>query len=168
MKAILLFFLCLSPLSAQDFKAQRENLKSQDDKLWAAMPLTVKKALFVEDEPQGYGLYTPRVSMVFNDKTPINVYIELEGFGYGQLKDLYRLDIALDFALKLKNAQDILSQENFNTIASVSRNAAKEFYTHVAFNFTNLAAGEYSLMLKFNDKISTKSTSQILEFKIEK
>jgi hypothetical protein len=164
--ALLLCLLSL-PTLAQDYKTLRDNLKQQDDKLWAAMPLIVKKALFVEDEPRGYGLYTPRESNSFTNITPLNVYFELEGFGYGQVKDLYRLDMALDFVLKRKDGQEVLSQENFNTIATVSRNPSKEFYAHVAFNFTGLANGVYSLTTKFRDKITAKSTSYELEFKIE-
>lgn len=162
----LLFLLLFTPALAQDFVAQREALKQQDDKLWAAMPLRVKKVLFVEDEPQGYGLYTPRETINFPPQTPLNVYVELEGFAYTKVKEFYKLDLTLDFTLNTKAGQEVLRQENFNTIATVSRNPSKEFYAHVAFTFTGLAANDYSVTLQFRDKISGKTALQLLEFKI--
>lgn len=50
---------------------------------WDAAPLSVRKAVFVDDAALGYGLYVERESNAFDAGEPLVVYLEPVGYGYG-------------------------------------------------------------------------------------
>ncbi|WP_204301443.1 hypothetical protein, partial [Stenotrophomonas maltophilia] len=89
--------------------------------IWERMPLTVRRATFVAEEPQGYGVFNPRDSSSFEAGQPLLVYVELNGQGWRRSGDLFRTDLVLDFELRTKDGQALVAQQAFNTIATASR-----------------------------------------------
>jgi hypothetical protein len=143
-------------------------LEAAKQKLWDAMPLTIKNAAFVKDEPQGYGLYKLREGTSFESQEPILIYAELLGYGAKPIEALFKTEITLDFILKTKAGKPILSQEHFNTITSLAKTASKELFLSLSFTFSGLEAGEYLVTTTIRDKATGKQTELDSDFKITK
>src|SRR5579871_5582387 len=52
------------------------------ERLWQMSPLFLTQALFIKEDPQGYGHYDPRTDAVFTSKDPLYVYIEPAAYGF--------------------------------------------------------------------------------------
>ena len=52
------------------------------DRLWQASPLFLTQALFIKEDPQGYGHYDPRADAVFTSQDPLYIYIEPAAYGF--------------------------------------------------------------------------------------
>lgn len=134
--------------------------------VWERMPLTVRRALLVAEEPQGYGVFNPRDTSVFEAGQPLLVYAELAGQGWRRSGDIFRTDIALDFELRSRDGQQLVSQQNFNTIGTASRRRNREFFIYVTYSFRGVEPGEYVVRTTIRDRASNKQTAFDVSFTI--
>lgn len=132
------------------------------------MPLTIRRATFVAEEPQGYGVFNPRDSTSFEAGQPLLVYAELAGQGWRRSGDIFRTDIVLDFELRRADGQSLVAQQAFNTIATASRRRNREFFLYVTYSFTGIEPGDYVVRTTVRDRVGAKQTSFDLTFSVRR
>lgn len=130
------------------------------------MPLTIRRATFVAEEPQGYGVFNPRDSTSFQAGQPLLVYAELAGQGWRRSGDIFRTDLVLDFELRRADGQSLVAQQAFNTIATASRRRNREFFLYVTYSFTGIEPGDYVVRTTVRDRVGAKQSSFDLAFQI--
>lgn len=135
--------------------------------VWERMPLTIRRATFVAEEPQGYGVFNPRDSSTFQAGQPLLVYVELNGQGWRRSGDLFRTDIVLDFELRTKDGQALVAQQAFNTIATASRRRNREFFIYVTYSFSGVEPGDYVVRTTVRDRAGNKQTSFDMSFTVK-
>lgn len=130
------------------------------------MPLTIRRATFVAEEPQGYGVFNPRDSNVFDAGQPLLIYAELAGQGWRRSGDIFRTDLVLDFELLRADGQPLVAQQAFNTIATASRRRNREFFLYVTYGFTGIEPGAYVVRTLVRDRAGNKQSSFDLAFHV--
>ena len=92
-------------------KADKEVLE-----VWNATPLTFRRAIFVSEEPAGFGSYTDRDSNAFKQGEPLIIYSEPVGYAWREKGDgSYTIGFAMDLAsrrlmatsLRVKKTSDV-------------------------------------------------------------
>lgn len=132
------------------------------------MPLTIRRATFVAEEPQGYGVFNPRDSTSFEIGQPLLVYAELAGQGWRRSGDIFRTDLVLDFELRRADGQSLVAQQAFNTIATASRRRNREFFLYVTYSFSGLEPGDYVVRTSVRDRAGNKQTAFDLTFAVRR
>jgi hypothetical protein len=132
------------------------------------MPLTIRRATFVAEEPQGYGVFNPRDSTSFEVGQPLLVYAELAGQGWRRSGDIFRTDLVLDFELRRADGQSLVAQQAFNTIATASRRRNREFFLYVTYSFSGLEPGDYVVRTTVRDRAGNKQTAFDLTFAVRR
>ena len=132
------------------------------------MPLTIRRATFVAEEPQGYGVFNPRDSTSFEIGQPLLVYAELAGQGWRRSGDIFRTDLVLDFELRRADGQSLVAQQAFNTIATASRRRNREFFLYMTYSFSGLEPGDYVVRTTVRDQAGNKQTSFDLSFAVRR
>ncbi len=149
-----------------------EALDALDDAaatIYEKMPLTVRRALFVAEEAQGFGVFNPRDTNVYDASKPLLVYAELAGYGWRPSGDIYRVELVLDFDLLSKEGQSLVSQRAFNRITTASRARNRDFWFPVSYNFSSgIEPGDYVIRTIVRDVVSQKQTQFDLPFTIKK
>ncbi len=136
--------------------------------IWEKMPLTIRRSVIVAEEPQGFGVFNPRDSAVFEAGKPILIYAELAGYGWRQSGDIFRTDLVLDFELRNKDGSELASQRSFNKIGTASRNRNREFFIYVTYNFSGIEPGDYLVRTIVRDGVTQKNAAFDLPFTIRK
>lgn len=132
------------------------------------MPLTIRRATFVAEEPQGFGVFNPRDSTSFEIGQPLLVYAELAGQGWRRSGDIFRTDLVLDFELRRADGQSLVAQQSFNTIATASRRRNREFFLYVTYSFSGLEPGDYVVRTTVRDRAGNKQTAFDLTFAVRR
>jgi len=132
------------------------------------MPLTIRRATFVAEEPQGYGVFNPRDSTSFEIGQPLLVYAELAGQGWRRSGDIFRTDLVLDFELRRADGQSLVAQQAFNTIATASRRRNREFFLYMTYSFSGLEPGDYVVRTTVRDRAGNKQTAFDLTFSVRR
>ena len=132
------------------------------------MPLTIRRATFVAEEPQGYGVFNPRDSTSFEIGQPLLVYAELAGQGWRRSGDIFRTDLVLDFDLRRADGQSLVAQQAFNTIATASRRRNREFFLYMTYSFSGLEPGDYVVRTTVRDRAGNKQTAFDLAFSVRR
>lgn len=132
------------------------------------MPLTIRRATFVAEEPQGYGVFNPRDSTSFEIGQPLLVYAELAGQGWRRSGDIFRTDLVLDFELRRADGQSLVAQQAFNTIATASRRRNREFFLYMTYSFSGLEPGDYVVRTTVRDRAGNKQTAFDLTFAVRR
>jgi hypothetical protein len=130
------------------------------------MPLTIRRATYVAEEPQGFGVFNPRDSTTFTAGQALLVYAELAGQGWRRSGDIFRTDLVLDFELRRADGQSLVAQQAFNTIATASRRRNREFFLYVTYSFTGIEPGDYVVRTTVRDRVGNKQSSFDLAFQI--
>src|SRR5438105_15532105 len=69
---------------------------------WEKTPLTIRRALFINGEPRGFGLYQERGSKEFKHGEKA----EPVGYGWKDLgKDMFELGFVVDFLIKSRDGE---------------------------------------------------------------
>ncbi|MEI8146310.1 MAG: hypothetical protein WCH83_12685 [Alphaproteobacteria bacterium] len=136
--------------------------------IWEKMPLTIRRATFVAEEPQGYGVFNARDSQIFEPNQPMLVYAEVAGQGWRRSGDIFRTDLVLDFELRTREGQALVAQQGFNTVATASRRRNREFFVYVTYSFAGIEPGDYVVRTTIRDRAGSKQTSFDLTFSIRR
>src|SRR5262245_4347704 len=67
-------------------------LNEAEAAIWDRMPLTIQRALWVADQPTGFGVYIPRSDNIFDAGAPMLIYAEPMGFGWRKSSDLWHVE----------------------------------------------------------------------------
>ena len=128
-------------------------------KLWDLSPMYVRKALFVAEEPAGFGIYKLREGSIFKKSEILLIYAEPVGFGYTRNGEQYVVDIAMDFDILDKSGKSVAAQQNFGSLGLTSNVPNKEFFAKITYNFSGLESGDYDVVTTLNDKASGETVS---------
>jgi hypothetical protein len=139
-------------------------LEDAQVKLREAMPLAVRRALFVAAEPGGFGVYNPRENAVFKKGEPIIVYAEPLGYGYKQDGSLYVLALGVDVVVKDSAGVEIGRKDDFGELSFQSRYKNNEFFAKLNYDFSGLPAGDYQVTSVLRDKVTGKTVEFTLPF----
>ncbi|HEY2890873.1 MAG TPA: hypothetical protein VGJ31_09610 [Dongiaceae bacterium] len=137
------------------------------NQLWHDGPLFLTQALFIKEDPQGYGHYDPRADTVFTQKDPLLVYVEPAGYGFKFDGTLYRFGFAVDIEVVDGNGKVRGGAKDFTNFDYVKRTANKEIELSFVINPLGLPPGDYQLKVTINDKVKSQSVSQLLAFSIK-
>ena len=164
--AVLGMLLGASPVGAQSLQ-EIDRRYAAVVEAWEKTPLTVRRALFVADHPQGFGMYQERASNVFKPGEALVVYAEPVGYG---AKDggngLLEFGFAVDFLIKSPDGQILTGQQDFAHLTQQSHIRNLEFMLLLTLNVTGAPPGDYVVEYKLRDISGDKSTSFELPFKI--
>ncbi|MGQ0484037.1 MAG: hypothetical protein ACT4SY_01595 [Hyphomicrobiales bacterium] len=142
-------------------------LDTVQDMIWREAPLSIRKAVFVSSDPQGFGIYTERPNNEFARNESLIIYAEPFGFGYGRDGDLFVIDLGLDFTIKDKDGSVLAQQENFGSLTLRSRVPNREFMAKLNYDFSGLEPGDYEVLTRMKDKNSDKAVEFSMPFKIK-
>jgi len=147
--------------------AALRDVQAAYDRLWNEGPLFLIQALFIKEDPQGYGHYDPRTDTVFTKSDPLYIYIEPGGYGFKFDGTLYRFGFAVDIAVLDANGQERGGAKDFTNFDYVKRTANKEIELNFVISPLGLAPGDYQLKLTIHDKVKNQSVEQSLPFSIK-
>ncbi|MCX5520526.1 hypothetical protein OSH10_18975 [Kaistia defluvii] len=135
------------------------------DAFWKNAPLTLKNARFV-DEAKGFGDYVPHDGNRFGPSSPIQIYVEPQGFGWTEVAGGYK--IALSSEIEIRNASgQILTKSSAPALfEKISRNRNREFQITVGVQLPALKAGDYVLVLTVTDAATGRTAPVELPFSI--
>ena len=155
-------------LQSRQYVSAIENLRQAMRLAQDQMPLSVRKALFVSEEPQGFGIYKERGSDVFRQGVPLLVYIEPIGVGWKKQDDGYFHSLlAVDFEIRSPAGDILTGKRDFGKFAFTSHEQNAEIMTRLTLTLTGAKPGKYVLGLVYRDKVTGKSTTFDLPFSIQ-
>jgi hypothetical protein len=135
---------------------------------WSKTPLTVRRAVFVSQHPQGFGQYVARSSNVFKPGEKLVAYVEPVGYGWKEKsKGNFEFGFDVDFLIKSPDGKLMGGQENFAHLAENSHAQNREFMLTLTMSLDGAPAGDYVLQYKLRDIASSKTALVTLPFKIE-
>lgn len=135
------------------------------DRLWRDAPLTVKRAQFVAEAPQGFGVYEPRKGTSFKPNEALYVYGEVTGYGYGRDRDTVRIEFEVSLSVALAAGGTAIAPQS-GKLALASRAENKEYMLALVYEPKGLPAGDYILQADLRDANSGKTTTVRLPFKV--
>ena len=134
---------------------------------WEKTPLTIRRALFIDGEPRGFGLYKERGSTEFRPGEKIVVYAEPVGYGWKDAGNgMFELGFVVDFVIKTRDGEILAGKENFMRIATESHTRNLEFMVVLTLNMSSAPAGDYVVEYKLHDIASDKTASFQMPFKV--
>ena len=142
-------------------------LEAALDAVWAASPLTFRRALFVTEPPTGFGAYVPRSDGVFRPGESLRVYAEPIGFAWKPVDGGYACDLVIDVALRDGTGKVIFEKRDIGRMNLKSHTRNHEFMMKLDLAIRGLPAGTYTLDGVMRDEVSQKSGSFSLPFSVE-
>ena len=143
-------------------KADKEVLE-----VWNATALTFRRAIFVSEEPAGFGSYTDRDSNAFKQGEPLIIYSEPVGYAWREKGDgSYTIGFAMDLAIKKANGDIIAGKENFGRKEVVVKSKAREFMLYATVDITGAPPGSYVVGIRVRDLASDEFGVISLPFRI--
>jgi hypothetical protein len=134
---------------------------------WAATPLTIRKAFFVAEHPQGFGQYVERSSTVFKPGEKLIAYAEPVGYGW---KDTgageFEFGFKVDFTIIAADGKILGGQQDFADLSLKSHARNREFMVVLTLNVTGAPPGDYVIEYKLRDVSSDKTATFNMPFKI--
>ncbi|HEX6562825.1 MAG TPA: hypothetical protein VF020_01010 [Chthoniobacterales bacterium] len=135
---------------------------------WVQTPLSVRRALFVTDEPGGFGVYTPRSSSRFKAGEKMIVYAEPVGYLWKSLDDgQYEFGVKVDLIVKTPAGKVLAEKDDFGNLVLKSRAKNTEFLIHLDVNLNGAPTGDYVLAFRLHDAESDKTTTIELPVTLE-
>ena len=169
LRAITALILLLTAAEA----AQAQNLAEIDRReaavieAWDATPLTIRRAVFVSEHPEGFGQYVARPSNVFKPGEKLVAYAEPVGYGWKSVANgEYQFGFKVDFLIKSPDGKVLGGQQDFADLSKTSHARNREFMIVLTLNIKDAPPGDYVVEYKLRDVSSDKATTFNLPFKI--
>jgi hypothetical protein len=135
--------------------------------VWNAMPLTVRRALFVQEHPDVYGDYVERPDNVFKKGDTLITYAEPAGFGWKDIGGgFYQFGFKVDFLVKTADGKVMGGQEDFADLVKKSRARLRDFMVTLNLNLSDIDPGDYIVEYTLHDIASSKTYTISQPFKI--
>ncbi|HYM73651.1 MAG TPA: hypothetical protein VET89_11760 [Stellaceae bacterium] len=165
--AILLVFLsCAGAGNAQTLE-EIDKREAAVMEAWAATPLSVRRAIFVDGHPDGFGQYTERSSNTFKKGEKLVTYAEPVGYGWTDIGDgMVRFGFKVDFLLKSPDGKVLAGQDDFADLSQQSHARNREFMVILTLNVSGAPAGDYVIEYKLRDVTGAKTGTFSQPFKI--
>ncbi len=129
------------------------------DEAWNAAPQIGFTTVALATEPSvDFGIYNPRPDNKYTAGSPIIIYTEPWGFGYGSPGEgLHSVNFAVDLELLTEAGETLGSLKDIAKIDFVARSRRKEANATVTFNLDGISPGNYLLKVTMRDVNSTKT-----------
>lgn len=160
-----LAFILAQPALAQTASTPLEVLAAKRQAVieqWETMPLLVRRVMFVDTPPAGYGAATERPTHVFTGGEPLITYIEPVGYGWKPAGAMLDFGFNVDFIFKQPDGTILGGKTDFLKVGASSHEKVTEFMITLTLNLTGVPAGDYILEYQLHDIASGKevTTSQ--------
>ncbi|MGA3303496.1 MAG: hypothetical protein ABSC72_09435 [Methylovirgula sp.] len=129
--------------------------------------LSFRKAMFVQDAPQGFGLYTPRANNIFKDGERLFIYMEPVALKWDNQDDIYHSLTTIDYEVQTPDGKILAGQHDFGTMELKSRDPNQEVMYRVNLQLSGARPGKYILVLTCHEKSSGKTASAQLPFEFQ-
>jgi hypothetical protein len=134
---------------------------------WNATPLTVRRAIFVDEHPDAYGDYVERKDNVFKKGDKLITYAEPVGYGWKDIGGgFFQFGFKVDFLVKTPDGKVVGGQEDFANLVKKSRAHLRDFMVTLNLSLGNTAPGDYVIEYKLRDIATDKTYTISQPFKI--
>ena len=134
---------------------------------WNATPLTVRRAIFVDGHPEGFGQYVERANNVFKKGEPLVTYAEPVGYGWKDVGDgVYEFGFKADWQVKSADGKVLGGKEDFADVTKKSRARNREFDVVLSLGLSDITPGDYILEYTLHDIASSKTYTISQSFKV--
>jgi hypothetical protein len=144
-----------------------ETLRRAINVLAAKGPFLLRKVQFITEQPQGFGIYTPRSGNVFPSGDRLIVYAEPIGMTWKTDGPFNRASMATDFVVRTPEGKILGGQKEFGKFEFNSRDFNQEIHTHLTITLTGAPPGKYVLSVTYRDLIGGKTANLELPFEIK-
>ena len=122
---------------------------------WDAVPLTIRKGIFVEGPATAFGSYIPREDNAFAPGKKLHLYLEPVGFAYRPQGRLNVIQLAFDLAIYDESGKELFRQEGFSRYDYQGRAKLRQLYVDVAVEVTGFPPNNnYIIGLTARDLVS--------------
>ena len=134
---------------------------------WNGTPLTVRRAIFVQEHPDVYGDYAERANNVFKKGDTLMTYAEPVGYGWKDVGGgFYQFGFKVDFLVKTADGTVVGGKENFADLIKKSRAHLRDFMVVLNLSLNDISPGDYVVEYKLRDVASDKSYTISQPFKV--
>jgi hypothetical protein len=144
-----------------------QNLRQAEVIVAAQGTLVFRKAIFVQDPPQGFGLYTPRPNTVFKSGEQLYIYMEPVALKWDSQDGVYHSMTTIDYEVQDTQGKVLAGQHDFGTMELKSREPNQEVMYRVNLSLTGAKPGKYVLVLICHEKSTGRSASMQLPFEFQ-
>ena len=164
---LMLAFLAAAGASRAQTLQEIDRLDAAVVEAWLKTPLTIRRAVFVAEHPEGFGEFVARTSNVFKPGEKLVAYVEPVGYGWkANGKDSFDFGFDVDFLIKSPDGKIVAGQENFAKLRQTSHARNREFMLTLTMSLDGAPAADYVLEYKLRDITGNKSAIVTLPFKI--
>lgn len=148
-------------LAAQNTTGALDSSRALMTAVWDTAPaIGFTEATLVAQGATGYGVYNPRATNQFATGTPILIYCEPVGFGYGAPgAGLYSVNFFVDLQVLDSAGTKLADAPAATEYNLTTRHQNKEVQANITYNLDGLQPGRYTLITTLRDKNSVKSGS---------
>lgn len=134
---------------------------------WNATALSVRKAFFVAQHPDGFGQYVERAGNVFKPGEKLVTYAEPVGYGWKDAGDgIFEFGLLVDFAVRSPTGEVLAGKEDFARLVERSHARNREFMVVLTLDVHDAPPGAYVLRYTLRDITGPKTVAFDLPFKI--
>ncbi|MCS7233242.1 MAG: hypothetical protein N3C62_03620 [Synergistetes bacterium] len=119
--------------------------------IWNKSPLFYSKAILVENEPEGVGMYIEKKDNKFAEGDPIYIYVEPMGYTVNKKGETYSFGLIADFAILDNEGNHLYEKKNFGTWSMESKDFNTEFFLFLRYSFTGIKPGKYRIITTLRD-----------------
>jgi len=117
----------------------------------------IRTAIYVDGDPQGYGIYKERADSVFEGREPIYIYVEPGAFKYGGPDGRFDFGFTVDFRIATPDGNVLAGQDDFASLDFNSNRPNTEIMLDLTINLTGVPTGDYILRFTVHDKVSEET-----------
>ena len=117
----------------------------------------IRTAIYVDGDPQGYGLYKERADLDFEGGEPIHIYVEPGAFKYGGPDGRFDFGFTVDFRIATPDGNVLAGQDDFASLDFNSNRPNTEIMLDLTINLTGVPTGDYILRFTVHDKVSEEA-----------
>ena len=148
-------------IAAKNITGAIESSRTLLTQVWdTAAVIGFTEATLVAQNATGYGVYNPRATNQFQQGTPILIYCEPVGFGYGAPgAGLYSVNFFVDLQVLSSAGTQLADAPAATEYNLTTRHQNQEVQANITYNLDGLTPGRYTLITTLRDKNSLKSGS---------
>ncbi len=134
---------------------------------FARMPLAIRKATFVAEEPASFGSYEPRPDHTFRPGEPLLVYLEPVGYAFRDAGDgTVVYGFAADVAILSADGEVLGGQRDFGRWEFRARTPNTASFVFLRLELEGLPVGDYRLAVRVRDAGSDEADEVLLPFTV--
>lgn len=144
-----------APATLADLEAQERATAE----MWARLPFSARRALFVTRKAEVFGGYQARPTSIFAPGEKLLSYVEPAGYTWTSLEDgTYRFGVSVDWELLTRDGKVLGGQKKLLAQEFTTHVRNREFFLSIAMSFDGLEAGDYVLAYTLHDGGSDRVT----------